>query len=55
LTVHGSGLFNISVHVVLPKQHIFFKEGRVSSHRKRTVLNGPTDPGLQPLYIRNWI
>ena len=42
-------------HLVLPKQHIFFKEGRVSPHRKRTVLNGPTDPFLQPFYIRNWI
>jgi len=57
LTVHGSGLIirHSSVHVVLPKQHIFLKEGRVSSHRKRTVLNGPTNPGLQPLHIRNWI
>ena len=57
LIVHGSGLISrhISVHVVLPKQDIFFKEGRVSPHRKRTVLNGPTDPGLQSLYIRNRI
>jgi len=48
LTVHGSGLISrhVSVHVVLPKQHIFFKEGRVSPHRKRTVLNGLTDPRL---------
>jgi len=48
-------LFRNRIHLVLPKQHIFFKEGRVSPHRKRTVLNGPTDPGLQSLYIRNWI
>ena len=55
--IHGCGLVSrhVSVHVVLPKQHIFFKERRVSSHRKRTVLDGPTDPSLQPLYIRNWI
>ena len=44
-----------SGHLVLPKQHIFFKEGWVSAHRKRTVLNSATDPSLQPFHVRNWI
>lgn len=38
--VHGG------VHLVLPKQHIFFKKGGISAHRKRTLLNGTTDPVL---------
>ena len=49
IIIHGG------VHVVLPKQHIFFKEGRIPADRKRTLLHRSTDPSLQPLYVRKWI